>query len=209
MTGAIYRGFYRNKLTQRTKDEFDKLEKANPGNFIHRIELIPGMGHGIDYKLTTPWLKQYTRNPYPKHVSWENFEMDGLYRNGFYNLFVEERSNDDTQSRTHYEMDIQENNISLKIDLVTYKATEIDPNWGIELDFEKSYQPATKGKVIIYLNDKLVDLNKEITLVVNGKEAFKGKVKPQLKNMVNSCAAFFDPERIYPAAIEVNIADLQ
>jgi len=135
--------------------------------------------------------------------------MDGLYRNGFYNLFVEERSNDDTQSRTHYEMDIQENNISLKIDLVTYKATEIDPNWGIELDFEKSYQPATKGKVIIYLNDKLVDLNKEITLVVNGKEAFKGKVKPQLKNMVNSCAAFFDPERIYPAAIEVNIADLQ
>ena len=106
-------------------------------------------------------------------------------------------------------MDIRENNISLKIDLVTYKATEIDPNWGIELDFEKSYQPATKGKVIIYLNDKLVDLNKEITLVVNGKEAFKGKVKPQLKNMVNSCAAFFDPERIYPAAIEVNIADLQ
>ena len=106
-------------------------------------------------------------------------------------------------------MDIQENNISLKVDLVTYKATEIDPNWGIELDFEKSYQPATKGKVIIYLNDKLVDLNKEITLVVNGKEAFKGKVKLQLKNMVNSCVAFFDPERIYPAAIEVNIADLQ
>ena len=60
--------------------------------------------------------------------------------------FVEERSNDDTKSRTHYEMDIQENNISLKVDLVTYKATEIDPNWGIELDFEKSYQPATKGK---------------------------------------------------------------
>ena len=54
LTGANDRGFYRNKLTQRTKDEFDKLEKANPGNFIHRIELIPGMGHGIDYKLTTP-----------------------------------------------------------------------------------------------------------------------------------------------------------
>ncbi len=61
LTGANDRGFYRNKLTQRTKDAFDKLEKANPGNFIHRIELIPGMGHGIDYKLTTPWLKQYTR----------------------------------------------------------------------------------------------------------------------------------------------------
>ncbi len=70
--------------------------------------------------------------------------MDGLYRNGFYNLFVEERSNDDTQSRTHYEMDIQENNISLKVDLVTYKATEIDPNWGIELDFEKELSTRNK-----------------------------------------------------------------
>lgn len=209
LTGANDDGFYRNKLTALTKKEFDRLEKANPGNFIHRIELIPGMGHGIDYNLTTPWLKQYTRNPYPKFVSWENFEMDGKYRDGFYNLFVEERSNEDTKSRTYYELNIQDNTISLKVDLVTYKATEIDPNWGIELDFEKSYQPATKGKVIIYLNDQLVGLNKEITLTVNGKEAFKGKVKPQLKHMVNSCGAFFDPARIYPAAIEVNIADLQ
>ena len=54
-----------------------------------------------------------------------------------------------------------------------------------------------------------MDIDTHVTLVVNGKEAFKGKVKPQLKNMVNSCAAFFAPERIYPAAIEVNIADLQ
>ena len=29
--------------------------------------------------------------------------------------------------------------------------------------------------------------------------------KPDLKNMVNSCATFFDPQRIYPAAIEVTL----
>ena len=87
-TGADDRGFYRNKLTQYTKDEFERLQKLNPESFIHRIELIPGRQHAIDYKPTTPWLKQYTRNPYPKFVSWENFEMDGRYRDGFYNLFV-------------------------------------------------------------------------------------------------------------------------
>jgi hypothetical protein len=48
-------------------------------------------------------------------------------------------------------------------------------------------------------------LKKEITVTVNGKQAFQGKVKPDLKNMVNSCAAFFDPQRIYPAAIEVTL----
>lgn len=167
------------------------------------------MGHGIDYRKTTPWLKQYTRNPYPKFVSWENFEMDGLYRKGFYNLVVKEHSNDNDQSRTYYEMNIKGNEITLKVDVVTYKTIEKDPNWGIELKFEKSYQPATKGKVVIYLNEELVDLNKKVTLTVNGKKAFAGKVKPELQNMVNSCAAFFDPARLYPAAIEVDIANLK
>lgn len=208
-TGAIDRGFYRNKLTQYTKDEFERLQKLYPEGFIHRIELIPGMGHGIDYRPTTPWLKQYTRNPYPKSVSWENFEMDGIYRDGFYNLFVKERSNDDTKSRSYYELDIVDNKIILKADVVTYKAMEIDPQWGIELKCEKTYQPATKGKIIIYLCDKLVKLDQEVTLIVNGKEIFKGIVKPELKHIVNSCATFFDPARLYPAAIEVDLSNLQ
>lgn len=205
LTGAADAGFYRNKLTIYTKNEFERLKKLYPEDYIHRIELIPGRGHAIDYTLTTPWLKQYTRNPYPKNVNWENFEMDGVYRKGFYNLAVKERSNDDYSSRTYYELAIKENEISLKVDLVTYKTVETDPNWGIELKFEKDYRPATKGKVVIYLCPELVDLNKKITLIVNGKKAFQGKVKLGLEHMVNSCATFYDPARIYPAAIEVNI----
>lgn len=209
LTGANDRGFYRNELTQYTKDELERLKKLHPDDFVHRIELIPDRGHGIDYSPTTPWLKQYTRNPYPKFVNWENFEMDGQYRDGFYNLFVKERSNNDDKSRTYYELAIKGNDISLKVDVVTYKTTETDPNWGIEKKFEKNYQPATKGKVVIYLCDELVDLNKKISLTVNGKKAFKGMVQPKLEHMVNSCTAFFDPARLYPAAIEVDIADLQ
>lgn len=209
LTGENDYGFYRNKLTYYTKEEFDKWKNRYPESFVHRIELVPGRGHAIDYRLTTSWLKQYTRNPYPKFVSWENFEMDGKYRNGFYNLFVQERSNEDDRSRTYYEMDIKGNEISLKVDVVTYRAMEKDPNWGIELKFEKSYRPATKGKVVVYLCPELVDLNREITLVVNGKKVFQGMVKPELRHIVNSCAAFFDPERLYPAAIEVDLSRLR
>lgn len=209
LTGSQDIAFYRNKLTMYTKEEFERLQKLHPGEYIHRIELIPGMGHGIDYTPTTPWLKQYVRNPYPKSISWENFEMDGLYRKGFYNLFVEERSNDDEKSRTYYEMDIEGNNISLKVSIVTYEAVETDPHWGIELKSKKHYSPATKGKITVYLNEKLVDLNRKITLTVNGRKAFHGTVKPELRHLVNSCASFFDPERLYPAAIEVDITTLQ
>ena len=207
-TGAEDKGFERYLLTQYTKDEFEKFEMKYPGSFKHKIELIPDSGHRIDYSHTTPWLKQFTRNPYPKFVSWENFEMDNIYRKGFYNIVVDERSNDDPATRTYYELEIDGNNISLKAELVTYEVTEKDPRWGIEMKYEKNYVPATKGKITVYLCPELVNLDKEVTLTVNGKDAFIGIVKPQRKHIVNSCATFFDPARLYSAAIEIDLQKL-
>lgn len=208
-TGAKDYGFYRNMLTAYVKQAFDSLQQIYPQQYVHKIELIPNRGHSIDYRPTTPWLKQYIRNPYPKHFCWENFEMDGLYRNGFYNIYVQERSNADNKTRTYYEMTIEGNHIDLKINEVTYRTIQTDPQWGIELKFIKEHQPAQKGKITLYLCDELVDLNKAVTVTVNGKKFFKGKIKANLKNMVNSCATFFDPERIYPAAIDIDLSDIQ
>jgi hypothetical protein len=64
-TGDKDTGFYRNTLTGYVREAFDSLAHQHPGYFTHKIELIPGMGHSIDYRPTTPWLKQYVRNPYP------------------------------------------------------------------------------------------------------------------------------------------------
>lgn len=207
-TGDRDVGFYRNTLTQYTKDEFERLQAASPGSFVHWIELIPGMGHSIDYKPTTPWLSRHVRNPYPKTVTWENFEMDGRYRDGFYNIYVDERSNDDQTARTYYRMEIDGNHITLDVDLVRYETVEKDQRWGIEMKFARSYEPATKGKVTIYLGPELVDLSQPVTLTVNGKEVFRGELEAERRHMVNSCAAFFDPRRIYPAAIEVDLSDI-
>jgi len=205
LTGAEDYGFYRNILTRYVKDEFGRLQTLHPGLYTHQIELIPGRGHAIDYGTTTPWLRQYTRNPYPKYVCWEDFEMDGRHRKGFYNLWVKERPDEETSVRTRYEMTIIDNHVTLNVDNVIYETIQKDSQWGIEMKFEKKYVPATKGKVIIYLCDELIDLKKKITVTVNGKLAFQGKVKPDLKDMVNSCAAFFDPRRIYPASVEVEL----
>ena len=208
-TGAEDKGFYRDRLTRYTAEALDSLQRLYPNRYIHCVELIPGYGHHIDYSPTTPWLKQYVRNPYPKHFCWENFEMDGRYRQGFYNLRIDERSNADSNTRTRYTLDIEGNHVSLAIDEVTYRTTETDPQWGIELKFAKTYQPALRGKVTVYLCSELVDLDKPITLTVNGHTAFEGRVKPDVKHLVNSCATFFDPQRLYPAAIEVDLETLQ
>ena len=204
-TGALDYGFYRHILTGYVNDAFNEAEKQHPGLFTHKVELIPGCGHHIDYRPTTPWLKEFVRNPYPKYVAWENFEMDGWYRDGFYNIQVLERSNKTQDTRTYYEMEIKGNDISMRVDEVTYKCIEKDPHWGIELKFERDYKPATEGKFLIYLNEELVNLNEKVRVTVNGKQVFYGKVKPRLEHMVNSCATFFDPMRIFPAAVEVEL----
>lgn len=202
-TGAEDTGFYRDRLTRYTAAAFDSLQRLYPDRYNHWIELIPGKGHHIDNNPTTPWMKKYVRNPYPKHFLWEDYEMDGRHRKGFYNLYVNERPDNDL--RTRYELDITGNNIVLNVDNVTYQATETDPKWGIELKFAKSYTPAKRGKVTVYLNPELVDLSQKVTLTLNGKKVFEGKVKPDLRHLVNSCAIFFDPLRLYPAAIEVDL----
>lgn len=204
-TGAKDTGFYRNILSGYVAQAFDSLARQHPGYFTHQVDLIPDKGHSIDYRPTTPWLKKFVRNPYPKYVSWENFAMDGRYRDGFYNLYIKERPNADEESRTYYEMNISGNDISLKVANVEYEVTEKDPRWGIEMKFAKKHTPVNKGKLIVYLCDELVNLNEKVTLTVNGKKVFEGKAKADLKNIVNSCAAFYDPRRLYPAAIEVEL----
>ncbi|MDE6508826.1 MAG: hypothetical protein K2K99_01300, partial [Muribaculaceae bacterium] len=71
------------------------------------------------------------------------------------------------------------------------------------LKFNKSYTRATEGRVKIYLDEQMVDLTKPVTLIINGHEVFYGRVDLNVENMVNSCAEFFDPERIFPAALDV------
>lgn len=205
LTGAEDYGFYRNILTTYTKEAFDSLQAAHPGYYDHRIRLIPEKGHGIDYRPTTPWLKQHVRNPYPKYVYWEDFPMDGRYRSGFYNLAVTERPDrQNPEGRTRYEMSISGNTVTLNIDKVTYQTIQKDPRFGIEMKFRKTYTPTTGGKLLVYLCSELVDLNKKVTVIVNGKQVFCGKPKANVKHMMNSCATYFDPCRIYPAAVEVS-----
>lgn len=205
-TGENDNGFCRNELTQAAKDEFDRLQGLHPGYYEHDIQIVPGATHtSIPYDPTTPWMKTHTRNPYPKYVFWENFRMDGQYRDGFYNLYVKERSNADNSSRSCYEMTIDGNTVDLKVSTMTSEVTERTSQWNLAKKYAKTYTPATTGKVVIYLNDKLVDLSKPVKVVVNGREAFNGMVELSTANLVNSCAAFFDPARLYPAAVEVEV----
>lgn len=198
LTGADDTGFYRNELSALVQAAFDSLQALHPDAYRHRVELLPGQGHNFDYRPTTPWLRAFERNPWPRKFSWEDFEMDGWHRTGFYNLVVNRRSGD---LRTRYDVEIAGNRIDLSISEVHYQTVRTDPKWGIELEFARTYVPATGGELTLYLDEHLVDLRQEVSVYVNGKQVYRGRVACSVGSMMESLATFYDRERIYPASI--------
>ena len=55
------------------------------------------------------------------------------------------------------------------------------------------------------MNEELFDLSKPVKIILNGTEIFNSTVETSLKAMVESCALFYDPERLFPASISVDI----
>lgn len=200
-TGEKDYGFARNYMTYNAAMTIDSLHKAYPDCYKFFIELVPGMGHGIDYSHTTPWLRKFKRNPHPTYFYWEDYDMYGRHRTGFYNIRVNESSRENDEQRTCYEVKIADNVMDITVKNVEY--TTVEEIYGIPMTFTKKYSPATKGNITVFLNEKLFDLTQPVKIIVNGKEAFSGIVKPALKAMVESCAEFFDPERLFPASVDV------
>lgn len=204
-TGADDHMFARNLLTARTHELFDSLQHCYPTEYRHHIELIPGCGHGIDYSPTTPWMSHFTRCLHPTHFVWEDYPMDGIYRQGFYNIAVHERDTTGGNERTRYEMTVKGNTVYLTIERLQYEIAEREPKWNIPVKHIKHYTPVEKGRITLYLSDEMVDFSRKVTLIINDREVYRGKMTPNVKHIVNSCATFFDPERLYCVGIEVEL----
>ena len=201
LTGDKDYMFYRHLLTKTTGEKLDSMHRIYPNEYKHRVELIPDKGHSIDYTPTTPWLAQHKRNAQPRHFIWENLEMDGLKRNAFYNLQV--LKEDDT-FRTQYEFTANaDNSIDLKVDAVKYNTTWKDPRWGIDMLFSKDLTPALHGHLRVFLSNQIVDLNQKVTIRINGKQVFNGKVKASKKALKLSQKLWGDPMRDFQHAVEV------
>ena len=202
LTGDKDYMFYRHLLTKTTGEKLDSMQRLFPNEYKHRVELIPDKGHSIDYTPTTPWLAQHKRNAQPRHFIWENLEMDGLKRNAFYNLQVLEETD---AYRTRYEFTANaDNSIDIKVDGVKYNATWKDPHWGIDMLFSKDLTPAQHGNLRVFLAGQLVDLKKKVTVRINGKQVFCGKVKSSKKTRKLSQELWGDPMRDFKHAVEVN-----
>ena len=86
---------------------------------------------------------------------------------------------------------------------VEKKVSDWYKDFKLVLLYDKVYEPATKGKLRIYLSPELLDLRQPVTIRINGRQVYSGLVKADYSHLAESCARFFDPERLFPAAVDV------
>lgn len=202
LTGEFDRMFSRDILTRRALKAFTNLQAKHPGKFIHRIELPEGRAHSIDYSPTTPWLRQFVRNATPNEFQWENFEMDGIKRNAFYNLVVG-KENTIGDQRTFYTYKACKNEIHITVEHVTYETTMKDP-MGIEVSYNKNKTKAEHGEIYVMLNQHMFNPKKKVKIFINGQLIVQDKLKPTYQAIARSITTFSDPERIFPYEVKLS-----
>ena len=204
-TGYNDTQFHRSELTGYTRDALQRLAAQYPGYYKHFIDIIPKYGHAIPYQYTTPYLSQHVRTPQPNQVNWEDYPIDGLYRKGCYNLAPLKRP--EGKERIYYQENILGNTVDLKINTVKYVEKLVSDYYKqyfhLVLLYDKVYEPAKGGKLRVYLSPELLDLSKPVRVLVNGQQVYSGMVKADWSHLVESCSRFFDPERLFPAAIDI------
>lgn len=61
------------------------------------------------------------------------------------------------------------------------------------------------GAVLLYLNDGIVDLDRPITVYVNGQRVFEGRLERSILVALEGARALGDERRVYPVRLEVDV----
>lgn len=180
--------FHRAEYARAWQERLAALHIASPQDFIHRIEIEPGRGHGdIDFAKMTPWLGMHKRRTYPERISYLYFNMTTDYARESYSQGI-------------YYLDLRKlkhtPNASMLFTLER-KGNEI------YVTSERKSGIKVWGELGIYIDQ--MDLSKPIRVLHNEKEVFNALITPSKGFMVESLALWGDPKRIFSAKVTIPI----
>jgi len=182
--------FDRVGLARTMGERLATLRTADPGGYVHELAVQPGRGHGIDYAPGPRWLVDKVRTPRPDRVVWTVLPFDTQVALQSYWLALPERP-------PVLPLHLQATLRGQRLELVA----EVD-----DPDHAGGRVPARSGRVLVRLDDGMVDLDRELQVVVNG--ASRAAVQPhrRLATMVRTLAERGDPRLCFPAEVTVDLA---
>ena len=173
--GGLDKAYDRNLIAQQWKTMLEELEKQAPGTYIHQVKIHEGLGHWMNGEdaVALPWMQNFKRNPIPEKVVWK---QDDRHHNRFYWLGVPE--------------DLIENGGEVIVEYSNLKN---------EINILSNYSNTLE----VYIDDKMLDLDKPVTIKYQGKTIAQKTVKRSILNIYHSLADKGDAELAFPSVISV------
>lgn len=182
--------FDRVGLARTMGERLATLRSADPGGYVHELSVQPGRGHGIDYAPGPRWLVDKVRTPRPDRVVWTVLPFHTQTALQSYWLALPERP---TTMPLYLRATLREQRLELVAELD-------DP------DHAGRRVPARSGRVLVRLDDGMVDLDRDLQLVVNGAPRAAVRAHRRLATMVHTLAERGDPRLCFPAEVVVDLA---
>jgi hypothetical protein len=142
---------------------------------------------------TPTWLAKHTRTPHPKKIVWRCHNKDGIYRDSFYWVSLT-----NIPKKGGYEIAAA---LDKSKNFVKVFAKEVI--LAKEKNGKSTRKPLTSSQIVVHLDDEMLDLDKEVTVMLNGKQAFKGIVKRSRGNILRNLAKRADINYAFPAEVVV------
>ncbi|MGL5682161.1 MAG: hypothetical protein ACRDDZ_03790 [Marinifilaceae bacterium] len=173
--GSEDAAYNRNQHAIQRGKELDSLHKADPQGYIHETHILQGKGHWMDQVDTAAISWMASRTRNP-YPNKVVWRQEQTLRSSFYWLTVPiNQCKEGALIRAH----IHGNTITI-----------------VSNDYTN---------VTLYLNDQLVNLNKPIKIISNGKTVFKGKIARTAEAITNSFGQRKDPGMIFTAQVGVKL----
>lgn len=173
-------GFNRNKVARGWGEQLAALRAADPGGYEHVVEIHAGRGHWMNREdaRAVPWMAKHTRNPVPRRVVW--------------------RQDDVTHPRLYWLAVDQEHR---KAGTLLIASVE-----GQRVTIEKA-EGLDGATVTVLLDDRLVDLDKPVTIAMGGEVLSEGTPRRTAGDLARSLAERGDREMMFAARLAVRLAD--
>lgn len=171
--GAQDGAYKRNTIAGKWKTKLAELQAADPGGYVHYVELHSGRGHWMNLEdaIAVPWMAKFSRNRFPDRVVWR---QDDVVHDRFYWL---QMTPENGKGRPRIVASVKDNTI-------TIEESDVD-------------------EVTILLHDDLVDLDAPVVVQQSATTLFNGEVNRSISTIAESLLSRNDPQSVIYGRISV------
>lgn len=171
--GELDAAYNRNKVCAERGEEMDSLQRDCPEGYIHQTHIVPGKGHWMNHKDSAA-LPWMQKFVRNPYPRSIVWQQEEVTKSSFYWLQIPEN---EMQRGRQVRLSVEGNTINI-----------------VRCDY---------SQLTLYLCDELMDLDKSVTVNLNGRRVFKGKVLRREDVMRRTMTERGDPRYCFPAMLEI------